>query len=54
MDRDDKPVTPTHGDRAERAEAYEPPSLLDLGSLRDLVADSGNTVADADGFRPGP
>lgn len=52
LDADHKAVAEDRGD--ERAEAYEPPSLTDLGSLRDLVAAGGNTVPDADEARPGP
>ena len=50
----DKLATPEKGTRPTQPEAYEPPSLRDLGSLRDLVASGGNTVMDGHSLRPGP
>ena len=32
---------------------YEPPTIRELGSLRDLVAANGNTIPDGHGLGPG-
>lgn len=50
----DNDLAPSEGVApAAAGSVYEPPSITALGSIRDLVADSGQTTPDALGD-PGP
>jgi hypothetical protein len=48
----DESVQPLRGEPDNQA-SYEPPTIRDLGSLRDLVAAAGNTIDDGHGLGPG-